>query len=64
MIAEFDSGAWSSATSANNTASDFFFFLVKFSGEMLRVQTYQKIQSGIPGGYINYNGKYFQNIYK
>lgn len=60
VIAEFDSIAWSTVTSANNTVSEIFFMV---SGEMLRVQTYQKIKSGLPGAYINYNGKHFQNIY-
>lgn len=60
VIAEFDSIAWSTVTSANNTVSEIFFMV---SGEMLRVQTYQKIKSGLLGAYINYNDKHFQNIY-
>lgn len=59
-IAEFDSEARSTATSANNTVFEIF---VMVYGEMLRVQTYQKIKTGLPGAYINYNDKYFQNIY-
>ena len=33
------------------------------SGEMLRVQTYQKIKNELPGNCINYSDKHFQDTY-